>query len=331
MHPPASRPRRRRGRSRPAVATALTAAALLALDAAAGPATAAAPAADRQAPATSRPHRTTQPPTPTTPAPTPTASAPAPAPAPTGAAWSGGFAGYGSETWRRAWGVAGSGSWGGGDLTEAAETGVRGGAALRVRYGARSSAPSCTDCADTGGGQFSTDLRSLGLADLATGRTLDLRYRVRFPAGHDWGKAGKLPGLYGGPIGEASGGNHGGWSTRFMWRGRNGVPDNGEVYVYTPAGEGYGVDSGLGSWTWPADDRWHTVEQLVDRTTGDVTVWFDGRQVHSAPGVVAGIGSIPFGGIFFSTFYGGHEAAWGPASVQYAYFADFSLSAGVQH
>ncbi|MFI9722878.1 hypothetical protein ACIHFE_25010 [Streptomyces sp. NPDC052396] len=36
-----------------------------------------------------------------------------------------------------------------------------------------------------------------------------------------------------------------------MWRGANGIPDNGEVYLYTPAGSGptgYGVDKGLGDW-----------------------------------------------------------------------------------
>ncbi|ARF83003.1 sugar isomerase [Kitasatospora aureofaciens] len=204
-----------------------------------------------------------------------------------------------------------------------------------MTYGAGSSANSCTDCPNPGGGQFYTDLNALGLSALAQGRTLDLKYSVRFPAGRDWGKAGKLPGLYGGKIGEESGGNHGaGWSTRYMWRAAKGSPDNGEVYLYTPSNSGptgYGVDEGLGDWHFQADDRWHTVEQLVDRGTGDITVWYDGRQVHAAKGTASGIGSIPFGGVLFSTFYGGHDTSWGPASTQQAYFADFSLSAGVQH
>ncbi|MGW2251697.1 polysaccharide lyase [Kitasatospora sp. NPDC001660] len=38
-----------------------------------------------------------------------------------------------------------------------------------------------------------------------------------------------------------------------------------------------------------------------------------------------------FGGILFSTFYGGHDTSWGPTSTQQAYFADFTLSPAVQH
>ncbi|MEV7779521.1 polysaccharide lyase [Kitasatospora sp. NPDC088351] len=41
--------------------------------------------------------------------------------------------------------------------------------------------------------------------------------------------------------------------------------------------------------------------------------------------------SVPFGGVFFSTFYGGHDTTWGPTSTQHAYFADFSLLTTVQH
>ncbi|WP_223243161.1 polysaccharide lyase, partial [Streptomyces sp. CBMA123] len=236
----------------------------------------------------------------------------------------------------RAWGVAGQGAWGAADFGAVDDPAAPGGGpALRVTYGAGSSADSCTDCPNPGGGQFYTDLNTLGLSALAQGPTLDLKYSVRFPAGRDWGKAGKLPGLYGGTIGQESGGNHGaGWSTRYMWRTAKGSPDNGEVYLYTPTDSGptgYGVDEGLGDWHFQADGRWHTVEQLVNRRTGDITVWYDGRQVHAATGTASGIGSIPFGGVLFSTFYGGHDTSWGPASTQQAYFADFSLSAGVQH
>ncbi|WP_407916366.1 polysaccharide lyase [Kitasatospora sp. NE20-6] len=219
-------------------------------------------------------------------------------------------------------------------MAAVADSEAPGGTALQVTYGDRSSAPSCTDCPTSGGGQFYTSLDSLGLKSLASASTLDLKYRVKFPTGYDWGRAGKLPGLYGGKVGQASGGSHGGWSTRFMWRGSSGTPDNGEVYLYTPTDSGptgYGVDLAVGDWHWAADDRWHTVEQLVDRTSGDVTVWYDGEQAASLPGIATGIASIPFSGIFFSTFYGGHDSTWGPAGTQHAYFADFSLSPGVQH
>jgi hypothetical protein len=313
VHP---RPRRTGRRRRPA-ASAAVGATVLALAAAAG--CGAAPAGEPPA------H-----PTPRQPA------AAASSPVGGGAAWTGQFTGYGSPSWQHAWGVAGQGAWGGDNLAEVSDPTAPGdGSALQVTYGAGSSDNKCADCPATGGGQFYTDLNALGLSALAHGSTLDLAYRVRFPAGRDWGRAGKLPGLYGGRIGQESGGNHGsGWSTRYMWRGANGVPDNGEVYLYTPASSGptgYGVDEGLGDWRFLADGKWHTVEQLVNRTTGDLTVWYDGRQVHSAHGEASGISSLPFGGVLFSTFYGGHDTSWGPASTQQAYFADFALSPGVQH
>ncbi|MGK4579425.1 polysaccharide lyase [Kitasatospora sp. HPMI-4] len=253
-----------------------------------------------------------------------------------GPAWSGQFTGYGSSSWRAAWGVAAEGSWGGSQLRAVTSPGAPGdGSALQVTYGAGSSANSCTDCPNPGGGQFYTDLKALGLAGLAGSATLDLKYYVRFPAGQDWGKAGKLPGLYGGRIGDESGGNHGnGWSTRYMWRGNSSAPDNGEVYLYTPTNSGptgYGVDLGVGTWKWAPDGKWHSVEQSVNRGTGDITVWYDGRQVFAARKAATGIGSIPFSGVFFSTFYGGHDTSWGPKTTQHAYFADFSLSASVQH
>ncbi|MDH6125422.1 polysaccharide lyase [Kitasatospora sp. GP82] len=251
-------------------------------------------------------------------------------------AWNGQFTGFGTSSWRTAWGLASSGSWGSSQLRAVTASDAPGdGSALQVTYGAGSSAGSCTDCPNPGGGQFYTDLKALGLTALAKSATLDLKYYAKFPSGQDWGKAGKLPGLYGGTIGDESGGNHGnGWSTRYMWRGDRTAPDNGEVYLYTPTNSGptgYGVDLGLGTWKWAPDGNWHSIEQSVNRTTGDITVRYDGRQVFAARKAVPGIGSIPFGGVFFSTFYGGHDTSWGPKSTQHAYFADFSLSAAQQH
>ncbi|MCQ4082563.1 hypothetical protein NGB36_18630 [Streptomyces sp. RB6PN25] len=252
------------------------------------------------------------------------------------AAWTGQFSGYASSSWKSAWGYTSTGSWGSADLKEVSGAGAPGdGSALEVTYGAGSSANSCTDCPNPGGGQFYTRLSSLGLSSLANSPTLDLKYALKFPTGYDWGKAGKLPGIYGGQIGQESGGNHGnGFSTRYMWRGTSPAPDNGEIYLYTPTDSGptgYGVDLGLGDWKWPADGAWHIVEQLVDRTTGDITVWFDGSQVYNGTGVADGISSIPFSGVFFSTFYGGHDTSWGPKTTTHSYFADFTLSTGVQH
>ncbi|WP_210407903.1 polysaccharide lyase [Allokutzneria sp. NRRL B-24872] len=237
---------------------------------------------------------------------TPASAAPAP--------WSGGFSGFPSTSWSNSWGIDNRGKWGFGDMKSSGST-------LDVTYGRGSSAPSCTNCPTTGGGQFYQDLNRVGRSDLQSANTLYLRYQVRFPTNFDFSRGGKLPGFYGGDPGSQSGGSHGGWSTRFMWRDGG----RGEVYVYTPTGNGYGKDVGLGSWRFAADGQTHTVEQAITRSTGNVTVWYDGRQVLST-NAVDGIGKIPFRGVFFSTFFGGHDTSWGPKSTVHAYFSNFTVS-----
>jgi F5/8 type C domain len=268
----------------------------------------------------------------------PEAAATAAAPGGVKAMWTGQFSGYGTAAWKSAWGYTPRGQFGQADLSEVSDpTAPGGGSALRVYYGAGSSANSCKDCPNPGGGQFYQQLSGLGGVGttMANSETLDLKYSIKLPAGWDFGKAGKLPGLYGGVIGQESGGNHGadGWSTRYMFRNHGGAPNAGEIYLYTPTNSGptgYGVDY-FGNWNWTADGAWHTVEQLVNRQTGSVTVWFDGREVLNEPGIATGISAIPFSGVFFSTFFGGHDTTWGPKVAEYAYFADFSLSTTIQH
>ncbi|GAA0798629.1 polysaccharide lyase [Spirilliplanes yamanashiensis] len=235
-------------------------------------------------------------------------------------AWTASFDGFPANSWKSAWGVVNTAQFGFDRMDPLTGGGVK------VKYGKGSSAPSCTNCPTGGGAQFYTNLGAIGKGSWATGRTLSLKYEIKFPAGHDFGKGAKLPGLYGGNPNEAAGGTHGnGWSTRFMFRNGN----KGQIYFYSPAGSGYGKDLGLGSWTFPADDQYHTIEQYVDRNRQTTTVWFDGRQVLSTS--TAGISGINFGGIFFSTFYGGHSTEWGPKKTSYAWFKNFSLSQSVQH
>ncbi|MBV9712035.1 MAG: hypothetical protein JO011_14105 [Ktedonobacteraceae bacterium] len=63
-----------------------------------------------------------------------------------------------------------------------------------------------------------------------------------------------------------------------------------------------------------------------------VTIWYDGTQVlQTTPAQTQGMSLAPLGGIFFSTFYGGHDPSWGPQTATHAYFANFSLSTSVQH
>jgi hypothetical protein len=249
--------------------------------------------------------------------------------APKAPGWTGTFDGFPSASWAASWGETSELAWGlGGDLTAVADPGSPAGAVLDARYGAGSSARSCTKCPATGGGEFYTSFAALGHPEWTTGTVLDLKYALRFPTGFDFGRGGKLPGLYGGQIGQESGGTHGhGWSTRYMWRGH--TNPGGEVYFYSPTGSGYGKDLGLGKWHFSADSRWHTIEQLVDRTAQRLTIWYDGRQVYSTK--VSGISTIPYSGVFFSTFFGGHDTSWGPKRTVHAQFAAFSVSTSVQH
>lgn len=100
------------------------------------------------------------------------------------------------------------------------------GALLRLFYPASSINPSS---ATPGGADFYAS--PFPAARLARARTMTLAYRVLFPAGFDFVKGGKLPGLYGGHRG-CSGGDDARacWSTRLMWRARG----EGELYLVRP-------------------------------------------------------------------------------------------------
>jgi hypothetical protein len=256
-----------------------------------------------------------------------------------GDSWRGQFADYGGTSWQNSWGYIDHGSFGQDQLSEISDSSAPGnGGVLQVKYGRGSSANSCSNCPNPGGGQFYTQFSSMGRSDLANANVLYLRYYVKFPTGFDFGRGGKLPGLFGGPVGHESGGNHGqAFSTRYMWRDHpvSGSLTNcssaspcSEVYLYAPrVSSGYGGDIG-GRWNWQADGRWHMIEQEVNRTSGDITVWYDGAKVLSSPGALGDVSSIPFSGVLFSTFFGGHDVSWGPGKTEYAYFADFAVSTG---
>jgi hypothetical protein len=99
----------------------------------------------------------------------------------------------------------------------------------------------------------------------------------------------------------------------------------GEVYVYTPAGDGYGKDIGLGSWNFSADGNTHSIQQSVKRSTGQITVWYDGKQVPSSKSAPASPGSRSRASSSRRSF-GGHETSWGPKKEVHAYFSNFKVS-----
>ncbi|MGW5864796.1 polysaccharide lyase [Streptomyces sp. NPDC055239] len=199
------------------------------------------------------------------------------------------------------------------------------GPVLRVRYPARSASPTVarTYGRPQGGTQLYLPLRT-GPVD-----RLHLRYCLRFPAGFDFVKGGKLPGLYGGTA--TSGGRipdgADGLSTRYMWRSGG----RGEVYAYLPTSKVHGTSLGRGSWSWPVG-RWACVEQAVTLNRsghhdGSVTVRLDGRQVlHRGNLVFRTTDELRIAGVFFSTFFGGGDPGWATPRTQYADFTAFTVS-----
>jgi hypothetical protein len=204
------------------------------------------------------------------------------------------------------------------ELVDAPE--VPGGRALRVAYPAGSASRS----AGGADGGMQVYLRSPTTRD-----ELHLQYLVRFPAGFDFVKGGKLPGLYGGTV--TSGGDipdgTDGFSTRYMWR-RDGA---GEVYAYLPTSRENGTSLGRGCWSF-TPGAWTAMQQRVRLNTpgtadGEVRVWQDGRQVFAATGLeFRTVGQLGIDGVFFSTFFGGGDTSWASPVDQYADFAAFAVA-----
>ncbi|MEY9962749.1 fibronectin type 3 domain-containing protein [Streptacidiphilus sp. MAP12-16] len=260
------------------------------------------------------------------------------------ASWTGTFDGFPSTAWHQSWGITPDSqqcqgatstapcNWGYSNLQAVSDpTAPGGGQALKVTYPAPSGPPSC-GCG-LGGGQFYQNLNLNGQQALAQSPTVDLKYWYNFPVGFDFGgkTAGKMPGLYGGVPGCESGGQHcnGGWSTRYMWRGGSTSAPNGELYFYTAAGSGFGADLCLGNWHFPADGKWHSIEQLVNTGSGQITIWSDGGSTPVCQ-TTQTLGGTPVSGTFFSTFHGGHDTSWSPRHTTTDEFADFTLSTAQQ-
>ena len=157
--------------------------------------------------------------------------------------------------------------------------------------------------------------------------TATLTYQVKLPIGFQFVKGGKLPGLYGGSE-PFSGGKHSssGWSMRVMWR-KGGA---GEVYAYIAGGRGYGEEYGKGNFTFLADGRFHTLTERVTinrpgLSDGSVTLSYDGVTAISQTGLSITNTNTPIDGLFFSTFFGGHDKSWAPKVDQHIEFAGFNV------
>jgi hypothetical protein len=189
-----------------------------------------------------------------------------------------------------------------------------------VTYPAGSSAPSAG--APYGGAQICESFAS-GPQTAAT-----LTYQLRIPAGYQFVKGGKLPGVYGG-VEPFSGGSHNanGWSMRLMWRAGGAA----EVYGYISTTTGYGDDWGRGNFTFQADGQWHHLTEHIHlnsagQSDGWVTLAYDGHTSINQTGLAITTTNTPITGLFFSTFYGGHDATWAPSAPMHIDFAGFTRS-----
>jgi hypothetical protein len=218
-----------------------------------------------------------------------------------------------------------SGSFGWSNLQVVHEPAGRFPTFLRVHYPAGSASPTVSraDHAPVGGAQIYLYRDGVAPTDGA-----DLRYFVRFPAGFDFVKGGKLPGLFGGRV---NNGRHipdgtNGLSTRYMWR----AGGHGEVYAYLPTSKEHGTSLGRGNWSF-TPDAWHEIEQRVrlnhpGSADGEVQVWFDGKQVLDQRGLeFRTVPDLQIEGLFFSTFFGGSDASWASTASTHVDFAGFDL------
>lgn len=159
-----------------------------------------------------------------------------------------------------------------------------------------------------------------------------LRYRVRFAAGFDFVRGGKLPGLFGGtgPSGGRIPDGSDGFSLRLMWREQG----RGEVYAYLPDSRGHGTSLLRGRWRFQPG-RWHEVVQSLvlnrpGRADGALAVWLDGRPAGAIDGLyLRDVATLRIDGIFFDVFFGGSDDSWASSADTHIDFADFEVRPGL--
>jgi hypothetical protein len=199
------------------------------------------------------------------------------------------------------------------------------GKVLRVHYPAGSSSSSYARAGHPlGGAEF-----EVKLPGGEESQSIYVSYWLRFAPGFPWVRGGKLPGVCGGtcPTGGALVTGYGGWSVRYMWR-RDGA---GEQYAYVLPPREYGTELGLGAWTFRSGN-WHQIgEELIlnsnGRPDGKSRVWYDSNPASEPTferdDLTFRSDATPVSTLLFSTFFGGHDAAWATPVDTYVDFARF--------
>jgi hypothetical protein len=198
------------------------------------------------------------------------------------------------------------------------------GAALRVHYRAGSSSSSYErEGHPSGGLDFHAALPGTGH------ESVYLSYWLKFDDSFQWVRGGKLPGLCGGscPSGGKLVTGTGGWSMRYMWR-PGGL---GEQYAYILPPLAYGTELGLGSWQFTTGTWHHIAEELILNKNGSPDgvsrVWYDADPARTPTfedtRVTFRRDATPVTAVFFSTFFGGHEASWATPVDTFVDFTNF--------
>jgi len=171
-----------------------------------------------------------------------------------------------------------------------------------------------------------------------------LKYGVFFPAGFNFVKGGKLPGLYGGKR-ACTGGDPAVdcFSTRLMWRDSG----KGELYLYAnreaqdPAicqmpgnycNPTYGWSLNTGAFTFRTGE-WTNVEEHVTLNTpgqrnGKLAIIINGREVIRYNNIVFRTAQYPnmvIDGLDVETFFGGGSPDWATPTRQNTKFREFIL------
>ena len=158
-------------------------------------------------------------------------------------------------------------------------------------------------------------------------------YWIKFGAGFDFVKGGKIPGLLGGKgnTGGSKPNGKDGWSARMMWRkGGDAVQ-----YLYHPDqpstwGEDLAWDIGGKRVFKP--DTWVRVEHRIVMNTpgkkdGIVEAWWNGTLALSRKNVrFRDVSSFAIDGFYFSTFFGGGDSSWSSSKDEFVYFDDFVIA-----
>ncbi|KAF8060659.1 polysaccharide lyase family 14 protein [Lyophyllum atratum] len=188
--------------------------------------------------------------------------------------------------------------------------------------------------------------------DLSVAKEATFGYSVMFPAGFEFVKGGKLPGIYGGDDNEISVSCSGGrkdamcFSARLMWREEGA----GELYTYLPpytdsrfaanekqcgvpnsyCNPTYGASLQRGSFTF-TPGKWTTVSQIVKLNTpgkadGALQLFVAGKKVIDIYGLILRDNERGrMRGIQMQTFFGGSSEDWATPKDQDVFFANFSV------